>query len=173
MGLGGTPLAVICLVLQILTFIFTVVMTPLDVFRYRHKGQLDLHPCYSMWGAKQCGPHGVTKGLSNKGFPCSKIRSTMEAASAFSILAIVVGLAVLILCAMLVCGCTGKPATIVLSIVSLLFLVIAFACQSGAYVTRCDGQATIKAGYHLGSSFAVLLTAWVLQFINCVLIMMI
>jgi hypothetical protein len=170
----GVFIAIICLILEAIIFLFCVIGTPVDVFRAKTKISGSRRRCYSMWGIKDCGAHKVhPDNLPNKGFPSSSIRSTMNAAAAFAIISIFVTLVSMILTILLVCKCVFRVIPGVVSIIAFITTLIVWACQAGAYykkygVTILEDK--IKNHFHYAGSFGLFVTAWCLQTIEMVLV---
>lgn len=168
MGLGPF-IAIICLIIEAVIFLFTIVGTPIDAFRGKVT-YMGYRSCYSMWGAKRCGAHKVPSGQVNKGFPCKKTRDTMNAAAAFSIFSLFMTLVTMVMCILLVCKCLTKLVPAILGIVCVITLLIVWACQAGAFHQRCTSMsAKISESMNYAGSFGLFITAWCLQIVNVVL----
>nr|ACS87844.1 g-amastin [Angomonas deanei] len=173
-GAAGVVIAIVCLVLEAIIFLFCVVGTPIDVFKAKSKVKPRM--CYSMWGSKQCGPHKTNpSGSANKGFPTSNIKSVMTAAAAFSIISIFFTLLALILTILVACKCMSGIIAGVISIIAFISTLIVWACQAGVYYKKyrlvpIGPRYQIKDSYHYHASFGLFVTAWCLQTIEMILV---
>lgn len=176
-GNGSVIIAIVCLIVEAIIFLFCVVGTPVDAFRAKSK--VKPRQCYSMWGKKTCGAHKNNPDkLPHKGFPSSKIRSIMNAAAAFSIISIFFTLVAMILAILLVCKCMPSFIAGIFSIIAFISTLIVWACQAGVYYKKYDytiasgaiEKRKIKDDYHYYASFGLFVTAWCLQTIEMVLV---
>lgn len=176
-GVPGVFLAIICLILEAIIFLFCVVGTPIDA--YKAKTMTSVRYCYSMWGYKQCGSHKANPlGARYKGFPTKNIRDTMNAAAAFAIISIFVTLVSLVLTVLLVCKCIFRVIPGVFSIIAFITTLVVWACQAGVYnkkyasvtIAGVEYSSKIKNTYNYAGSFGLFVTAWCLQTIEMVLV---
>lgn len=164
-----TIIALACLIVQFIVFLFVLVATPVDAFRVKRNSFTA--DCFSMWGRKRCGNHRVIRGLSNKGFGCSGVRSLMDAAAAFAIISIIVTLAALALAILNFIGVFRIANIVALVVAACAFvtILISWACMAGAKTRTCNGLAPMKA-YNFAGAFGLMVTAWCLEL--CVGIML-
>nr|ACS87843.1 g-amastin [Angomonas deanei] len=176
-GACGIFIAIVCLVLEAIIFLFVLIGTPIDVFKTKSKAPP--RTCYSMWGVKQCGAHKANPaGAIYKGFPSKAILNNMNGAAAFAIISIFVTLVSLVLTVLLVCKCIPKIIPAVVSILAFFTILIVWACQAGSYNKGTDYGSIfgivitikIKQYCNYAGSFGLFVTAWCLQAIEMILV---
>lgn len=169
MGIAGNIiLAVVCLVIEAIVFVLTVVATPLDVFRSKTNANR-IYGTFSMWGAKRCGGLKTVSGLKYKGFGTSSNEKTMNAAAAFAIISIFTTLVALVLTVLLVCKCIFRVIPGIFSAISFITLLVSWACMAGVFHMKVDGV-RLFSEYKLASAFGLMVAAWCLQTIEMVLV---
>lgn len=163
-------LSIICVILQFLVFLFVLIATPLDAFRGQRSGNQNL--CYSMWGRKFCGANSLNPWkFPYKGFPCAAIRDLMSTAGAFAIFSILITLIVFVLMVLNIARIVriANMITFIIAIIAVVTTLISWACMAGANGRKCDGSRGL-ADYEFAGAFGLMVTAWILQMIVCVLV---
>lgn len=168
--MASVVIAIIFCILQFITFLFTLVGTPLG--QYQAKGSINSIAdffntgCITMWGRKtRCRD---TKNLSYP-YACDKDATAMRAARAFAIISIIVTLITLILGFLLALKTVGvKFIPAIFAIIGMITLLITWTCVAGVFHHKCMGTKLSKT-YNLSAGFGLIVTAWCLQFINMIL----
>lgn len=158
--------AIVCLVVECVVLVLTVVGTPIAQFRPSGVSS----SCITLWGYKMdCGSTKYTaRGIS--AFGCGQAKNNMTAAAAFSIMAIVVILFTILWALLRVARLVYVVWMLpILSIVGGFLLLVCWACVAGVYtIPMCGfdsaGRRSYHAlGYNYGAGFGLMVAAWVLQ----------
>lgn len=184
----GPAIAIVCIILQIIVFVFVVIATPIDALREKGKPALlpaagiNARLCYSLWGPKKCGAHKIQKAFGyayfypdGKGFPDKSILHIMQAAQAFTIISIFFSLVTLILSILLVCKCVLGFIPGIFAILNIICLVIVIGTVLGAFDKKFVLAATgtthkIKTFFRLYAAVVLIIIAFVLQIVYTILV---
>lgn len=192
---GGIALIVIALGLQVMAFVLTVIATPLDVFRNKHPRSYipdsKQRACYSMWGYKRCGPRrsissfsvsGSTVPLPMSGYICAAYRSRLRASAAFSVVGIFFALLTIVFIVLAMCKVMKTFVPALLALLSMVFLLVCWACMSGTYHKSCvwshrgpgliivSKKEKMQDEYNYGAGFAIMVAAWGLELITSIML---
>jgi hypothetical protein len=165
-------------ILQFVAFLFILVGTPIDMFRVKGEKVIGNKGCVTMWGyKKKC--YSTTYDLKvGKIFElCKGRKDRFRAAEAFAIINIIIyGVACVLGFVMLCCCHCLRWVCLVLnifgftSVVSWAIMADAYGSKSGDLGAGYCGK--LKTLYKYGAGFALLVTAWCLDIVNIIFLML-
>lgn len=158
--------SVIYTVLQFIVFLFVFIATPISQL-----DSISSAGCYTLFGYKaDCSSsHYNARGTS--AFGCVARRDSMNSGAAFAIISIFVTLGALIfgLLMLLRIPC-AVCIPMILTAISTITITISWACVAGVHERVICGW---RWGYttHYGPGFGLMVTAFCLEFINLILLL--
>ncbi|KPA79186.1 amastin-like surface protein-like protein [Leptomonas pyrrhocoris] len=166
--------AVIFCALQFTVFLFVLVSTPIDQLKFKGSDA-----CWTFFGAKIKCSNAKRSATGIEAFGCAHRRNNMNGGAAFAIFSICTTLAALVFgilmllripCAVLI--------PLILTCLSVLTILISWACVAGVYSERMCSTSTsngVKASAFMdyGAGFGLMVTAWCLQIINVVVLVLV
>ncbi|KEG12145.1 amastin-like surface protein-like protein [Trypanosoma grayi] len=154
-------------VLSFVSFVLTLVATPIDVYRDRGSSA-----CVTMWGSRRtCGTNEYTP----TDWGCADRENHIDAARAFSILSIILTFGSFVLGALLIARLFVYKRIIpaVISLGATMTLVLTWGCLAGVYHQKlCDDDplsgVALRETHTYGVGFGLFVAAFCVQLITTV-----
>lgn len=164
--------------LEFVAFVLFVVGTPIDMFRRSGEDTLGNTYCISLWGLKKkCYSTTYNYKINTLWELCSGRKNLFKAAEITAILTILI-LFVCFMLAFLACCCC-KPCTccirlllVPLTIASIGTGAATWGCMASSYNSSNGKCPAIKKDWSYGAGFGLLVTAWVINVINMVFLLL-
>ncbi|XQJ30430.1 amastin-like surface protein, putative [Leishmania guyanensis] len=161
-------------VVQFVAFIFVLVATPLEVFRFKPH-VTNITGCLTLWGYNaKCSSASNDGTLYDVWEECPGHLMRFHAAEAFAIISIFVyGAAFVLGVIMLFCGSILRWICLGLNIVGAITVCIVWATMVRSYFND-DGEEcpALQSVTVYGAGFALFVAAWVLDVINIFILLL-
>jgi hypothetical protein len=165
--------AIIFCVLQFIVFLFVLVSTPIDQLKYKSTSG-----CWTFFGYKSRCSNTKLSATGTAAFGCAHRRDNMNGGAAFAIISIFTTLAAFIfgLLMLLHIAC-AVLIPLLLTCLSVVTILISWACIAGVYTERMCGDSLIATKMSdfmdYGAGFGLMVTAWCLQIVNVVVLVLV
>ncbi|KAK7199375.1 amastin-like surface protein-like protein [Novymonas esmeraldas] len=157
--------AVVFTVLQFIVFLFVIVATPVAQFDPKSGSG-----CWTLFGFKNsCGSPGLDR-TGTAAFGCVQRRNNMNGGAAFAIISIFTTLVALVFGVLMLLRISCAVfLPLLFTCLSVITILISWACVAGAYsIKMCNVY--FYNGVNYGAGFGLMVTAWCLQVINVVVL---
>lgn len=143
-----------------------------------YAGGYSASSCFTMWGFKwDCGST-TYNARGTAAFGCGQRKNNMTGAAVFAIVSIAFVLVAFLYGLLLVLGCCrGYLLPAIMTLIAVATLLVCWACVAGVYnnnmcnCTGCAMSGKLKNnGYAYGPGFALIVSAWCFQVVNCVFV---
>ncbi|CAJ1039105.1 putative Amastin surface glycoprotein [Leishmania shawi] len=161
-------------VLQFIAFLFVLVATPLDMFRFKPNFRR-IEGCVTLWGHKTvCNSMFYDRNLYEAWGICPSRLMRFRVADAFAIISIVVyGAAFILGVIMLFCCSCLRFVCVLLNIVGAVTVCVVWATMVVTFFKDDDEDCPALQGFaQYGVGFALLIIAWVLDVINIIFLVL-
>ncbi|CAG9582062.1 putative amastin-like surface protein [Leishmania major strain Friedlin] len=165
---------VVYVVVQFVAFLLVLVGTPLDMFRAHNRP--GVAQCLTLFGFKlDCKGLQYDQTVDMQWIECPARITLFRLAQGCAIISILVYGAAFVLGLVLLYGCTiHRWVCLALNIVGAVTLFIVWVAIVVTY-NKDDGQKCPKVrdtGYRLGTGFALLVAAWILDILNIIFLLL-
>ncbi|KPA82139.1 amastin-like protein [Leptomonas pyrrhocoris] len=171
---------VIYSILQFIAFLLILVGTPIDMFRAKNEDTIGNKPCVTMWGIKEkCYSTKYDIRPKDLFALCKGRLDRFRAAEAFAIINIAIYLVACILGFVQLCCCHCLRWVCLLlnilgisAVVTWAIMADAFGSKSGADRFNIGYCGKLKDFSKYGAGFGLFVTAWCLDIVNIVFLML-
>nr|CCM20268.1 Putative amastin-like protein [Leishmania guyanensis] len=161
-------------IVQFIAFLFVLVGTPIDMFHQRGGGRFENTPCITLWGSKdECHSGNYSMDLEELWRGCPARQHRFRACQAFAIISIFVyGIAAVLGFLQLCCCSFPRWVCLALNVTGAVTLFIVWASMLVVYYQEdflCVREKDLSV---LGSGFALLVIAWLLDALNILFLLL-